>query len=162
MRKEETLWIGAFMIILVLLAFPQGFAKSQHRNNGAGPAQGTAHMAVMDMYAASNPSGSCRSLGLNGDIIGYAQLIHGSVLVTVQRGQASTTYNVTVLKLGNGESDNSWVCGTSSQSVGSITTNLLGQGQLYVSYSASHGKQYVVELLDSQGHVLYASKVITA
>ena len=155
------LWIGVFMITLSLLAMPMGFAKNQPP--GGSRMLGKPTMSSMNqMYAASNPFGSCRSLGLDGQAIGYAQLVHGSVIVSIQKAQSATLYNVTVVKLGNGESDQSWVCGSSSQNVGSITTDLSGQGQLIQAYKSSHGTNYVVELLDSKGNVVYASRVITA
>ena len=151
------------MITLSLLAMPMGFAKSKNQPPGGFRMVLHPAMSAMNqMFAASNPSGSCRSLGLDGQAMGYAQLVHGSVIVSIQKAQSATMYNVTVVKLGNGESDKSWVCGSSSQNVGSITTDLSGQGQLIQPYKSSHGASYVVELVDSQGHVVFASRVITA
>jgi len=168
LRIEKTIGIGAFLIILSLLALPMGFAVPPNHQKNDNPPGGSRMLgkptmsSMNEIYAASNPSGSCASLGLDGVAVGYAQLVHGSVIVSIQKGQASTFYNVTIVKLGNGESDQSWVCGSSSLSVGSITTDLSGQGQLYQTYKSSKGTNYVIELLDSQGHVLYASRVITA
>jgi hypothetical protein len=164
MKIEKSLWIGVFMIALSLLAMPMGFAAKAKNPppGGSRMLSKPATSSMTEMYAASNPSGSCKSLGLNGQAVGYAQLVHGSVIVSIQKGQSATYYNVTVIKLGNGESDKSWVCGSSSQNVGSITTDLSGQGQLYQTFKASKGTKYVVELLDNQGHVLYASYAVTA
>ena len=165
MKSEKMLWVGVFMIALSLMAMPMGFASPKPKNQPPGGFRMVFHPAMSSMnqmYAASNPSGSCASLGLDGQAIGYAQLVHGSVIVSIQKAQSATHYNVTVVKLGSGESDKSWVCGSSSQNVGSITTDLTGQGQLIQPFKASHGASYVVEVLDSQGHVVYASRVITA
>jgi len=169
LRIEKTIGIGAFLIILSLLAMPMGFATHPPHPKidnppGAirGPLLKPGMSSIKQIYAASNPSGSCRSLGLDGLAVGYAELVHGNVMVFIQKGQPATFYNVTVVKLGNGESDKSWICGSSSQSVGSITTDTSGQGQLFQSFKASKGTSYVIELLDSQGHVLYASSVIIA
>lgn len=162
MKIEKKLWIGVFIIVLSLLAMPMGFAKKPTVPGGYRMLSKPATSSMTEMYAVSNPSGSCRSLGLNGQAVGYAQLVHGSVIVSIQKGQSATYYNVTVIKLGNGESDKSWVCGSSSQRVGSITTDLSGQGQLYQTFKVSKGTKYVIELQDNQGHALYASYAITA
>ena len=159
MRIEKTLWIGAFLIALSLLAMPMGFAKNQPPG-GFRMLGRPARSSISQIYAASNPSGSCASLGLKTGAIGYAQLTNGNVLVFVQKAAPNSLLNVTVIKLGNGESDKSWVCGTTSQSIGTITTSLSGNGQLFQKYKASAGQKYVVELQDSNGNVLYATYVI--
>jgi len=158
MRTEKKLALVVLVVTMSLLSLPLGFSVT--RKNGGGPIQAMSVIPTHSLYAASNPTGSCASLGLKTGAVGYAQLTHGSILVTVQTASPNSLLNVTVIRLGNGESDKSWVCGAASKSVGTFTTSLSGAGQLFQKYKASAGQQYVVEILDSNGNVLYATHVI--
>lgn len=157
MRMEKTFGFAVLTIFLMsILTLPLGFAS-----HPPGPPLKYAPSMTSGLFVASNPSGSCASLGLKAGAMGYAQFEHGTVYVYVQKTTPYSFFNVTVIKLGNGESDKSWICGTTSKSVGLIKTDHLGNGQLNVQFKASTGQRYVVELLDSNGKVVYSTYSIS-
>lgn len=160
MRIERSFGLVALTIVIVFLSFPMGFAAYTH-SHVAGPVQSKVPAPMYEMFAASNPTGSCASLGLKTGAIGAVQLTHGGVYVSVQKAQPNGVFNVTIIKLGNGESDKSWVCGATSTNVGSISVDQTGTGQFSQSFKASSGQKYVVELLDSKGNVLYSTYSIS-
>ena len=142
------------IILMSVLSLPLGFAKQPGTH---GPPLVPSKNPTGNLFAASNPSGSCASLKLQAPPLGSVQLAHGQVYVSLQKARPNSSFNVTVVKLGNGETNKSWVCGSSSQNIGSITTDQLGNGAVSSSFKASNGQSYVVELLDGHGNVIYAT-----
>ena len=155
MRTGRMIAFAMLTIILMsVLSLPLGFAKQPNLH---GPQLAPSKNPTGNLFAASNPSGSCASLKLQAPPLGSAQLAHGQVYVSLQKARPNSSFNVTVVKLGNGENDKSWVCGSSSQNIGSITTDQLGNGAISNSFKASSGQSYVVELLDAHSNVIYAT-----
>ena len=142
MRKERMFRLLVLAIVAVsILSLPQAYAKAPGKTNTA------VHYVIS---STSNPSGNCGDFGLAGN---YGEVIvrSGVVGVLLLNTHPSSTYTVSVDKLTQGVCDGSW------QSVGSISTDQAGNGQLLQKLNLQYGQRYVFEFKDAQGKLVYAT-----
>ena len=142
MRKERMFSLVVLAIVAVsIMSLPQAYAK----------APGKANTAVnYRVSSTSNPSGNCGNFGLTGNY-GDVRVRTGTVSVLLWNAHPSSTYTVSVDKLTQGACDGSW------QSVGSISTDQAGNGQMLQKLSLQYGQWYVFEFKDAQGKLVYAT-----
>ena len=147
---------GTLMLIFVLtveLAVPQAFARISNQP----PQQSAPHTPL---EAASNPSGSCDQLGLSGKV-GYVVLTRTQQLrlfVDLQQPQAESDYSVWI---GHKNSATS-TCDGTWQQAGWINVEYYGSATFADAFSPSGGSQYIIELRNPTGAVLYATPFINA
>ena len=151
MRKEQIFGAAALVIVMVsLMAMPPGYARQRGGQLG-GHAIGANNRIIQ---AVSNPSGSCVNLGLGN---GHGVVIYtlGRVVVSLQSANPSSTYSVSVGYVRSGGAcDGTW------QSIGSLSTDAAGNGNLTEPFHLSSGHKYVFELTDGAGTVVYASPIL--
>jgi hypothetical protein len=76
---------------------------------------------------------------------------NGQVIADLQSAHPSSTYTVSVDQFTEGACDGSW------QSIGSVSTNQMGNGMLVEKFSLQSGQSYVFEFKDAQGNLVYAA-----
>jgi hypothetical protein len=143
MRKERMFGLLVLAIVAVsILSLPQAYAKA------SGPK--TKKGAMYLISSVSNPSGGCGNFGLTGSY-GNVMVGNGAVTILLQDAHPSSKYIVSVDQFSQGACDGSW------QSVGSVSTNQVGSGQLVQQLNLQPGQIYVFEFKDAQGGLVYAT-----
>ena len=152
MRKHGIFGIVAVTIVLVsALSVPQAFAP---RNNGS---PGPTALPRQYLYAVSNLSGDCRSLGLK-EMVGMVVIGNHNLYVYLHTSKPNNDYAVSVSYL-----TASGQCDTTSQNVwlGSISLDGVGAGGFTQSLTTLSGHNVMVVIRDGQGNAMFATPPIS-
>jgi len=155
MRKLSFFGILALAVILAsTLTVTEGLAKSN-----AGTNHSTGHVQdSASLLAVSDPlSANCLGLGLVANNGGFFVKNYGSATITghsvdvhVENALPNTVYTVSIGYL------KAYGCNGTWKPVGSLSTDQAGTGQ--VSKQTKLGSnEYIVEVADSNGNVVYAT-----
>ena len=136
----------ALAIFLVSVAgIPEGYGRDK------GYVPGVQVWPSRVLGSASNPTGDCTNLGLTGSY-GVVGITRSGISVSLRGATPSNEYQVLV-----GHEESTGSCDGTWQSVGAITTDSLGNGNLSPVVSLPSGRQYVFELKDESGNVAFAT-----
>ena len=158
MRRYDIFGIVALTIVLVsALSLPYAFAAVRPPRGQTPNGKSYVVRRMQYLYAVSNPSGDCRSLGLI-QMVGMVVIGNQNLYVYLHSSNPNNDYSVSVSYLtANGQ------CDTATQNVwlGSISLNGVGAGGFTQSLTTLSGHNVMVVVRDGQGNAVYATPPIS-